>query len=499
MIPKSSESQANRCRAVGLGPVVLAIFLLLSACLPPEVDGDLDLDPSSVFSSADLTATPLPVRPQYNPGELVDYIAQTGDTLPALARRFNTREAEIRAVNPQIPLDATTMPPGMPMQIPIYYLPFWGTPFKILPDNLFVNGPSALDFDAETFVAARPGWLKDFSAYAGGEVRSGGGLVEYVALNYSVDPRLLLAILEYQTGALSRPERPDTPYLLGYRDYSRSGLYLQLAWAANTLNNGYYGWRTGLQTSFELPDGRLERPDPWQNAGTVGVQYYYSRLYLGVEYQTAIGPEGLARVYRTLFGDPWAMERPHIPVSLQQPPLRLPFAAGEVWAYTGGPHTGWGSGEPYAAIDFAPPAVIGGCTASELPARAMADGVVARSESGIVVLDLDGDGDERTGWVIFYLHVATGGRVHQGAVLRAGDPVGYPSCERGSATGTHIHIARKYNGEWIPADGPLAFNLEGWLAHNGDSPYRGTLTRGDRIVVASEVSDASSLVRAGVP
>lgn len=499
MTPKSSDSRVNRRRAARLWPVVLAAILLLSACLPPLEDDGLALAASPVLPAEGPTATPLPVRPQYNPGELVDYVAQTGDTLPALARRFNTSEAEIRAANPQIPLDATTMPPGMPMQIPIYYLPFWGTPFKILPDNLFVNGPSAVEFDAEAFVASRPGWLKDFSTYAGGEVRSGGGLVEYVALNYSIDPRLLLAILEYQTGALSRPERPDTPYMLGYRDYTRSGLYLQLVWAANTLNNGYYGWRTGLQTAFEFADGTLERPDPWQNAATVGIQYYYSRLYSGVEYRTAIGPDGLARVYRTLFGDPWAMEAPHIPVSLQQPPLRFPFAAGETWAYTGGPHTGWGSGEPYAAIDFAPPAVIGGCTASELPARAMADGVVARSESGIVVLDLDGDGDERTGWVIFYLHVATGGRVPQGAVLQAGDPVGYPSCERGSATGTHIHIARRYNGEWIPADGPLAFNLEGWVAHNGDAPYRGTLTRGDRTVIACECSDASSQVRAGDP
>lgn len=31
----------------------------------------------------------------------------------------------------------------------------------------------------------------------------------------------------------------------------------------------------------------------------------------------------------------------------------------------------------------------------------MADGVIARTGPAIAVLDLDGDGDERTGWVIF--------------------------------------------------------------------------------------------------
>jgi hypothetical protein len=119
-----------------------------------------------------------------------------------------------------------------------------------------------------------------------------------------------------------------------------------------------------------------------------------------------------------------------------------------------------------------------------------------RSETGEVTLDLDGDGDERTGWNIFYLHVATQGRAKVGDVLQTGDPVGYPSCEGGTSTGTHVHIARKYNGEWIPADGTLAFNLEGWIAHNGSEPYQGTLTRLSRTVTACECSNQPSFISA---
>jgi len=63
----------------------------------------------------------------------VDYIAQSGDSLEALAAHFNTTVDQIRTVNPQIPSETTTMPPGMPMKIPIYYLPFWGTTVQILP------------------------------------------------------------------------------------------------------------------------------------------------------------------------------------------------------------------------------------------------------------------------------------------------------------------------------------------------------------------------------
>jgi hypothetical protein len=39
--------------------------------------------------------------------------------------------------------------------------------------------------------------------------------------------------------------------------------------------------------------------------------------------------------------------------------------------------------------------------------------------------------------------------------LAQDDRVGHPSCEGGSSSGIHIHIARKFNGEWVLADGGL--------------------------------------------
>jgi hypothetical protein len=81
-------------------------------------------------------------------------------------------------------------------------------------------------------------------------------------------------------------------------------------------------------------------------------------------------------------------------------------------------------------------------------------------------------------------------------VLTAGQPLGHPSCEGGTSTGTHIHVARKYNGEWIPADGPIPFNMEGWIPHNGDAPYQGTLTRYSQTVIASINSTQESYVTA---
>ena len=486
--------------------LVIVSSLLASCSLPtiPSTGPQIfaPLLPTTELPAGPAGATPLPVRPDYKPAELVDYIAQSGDALPALAARFNTTVPEIRAANPIIPADATTMPPGLPLKIPIYFKSLWATPFKILPDSAFVDGPNDVGFNTSAFVASKPGWLKNYRAYAGYQYRSGAEIVDYVATNYSVSPRLLLALLEYKAGALSQAAPPDKPYPLDFPqpiyEHTAYLVYTQLFWAANTLNNGYYGWRSGKLTEFELKDGTIIRPDPWQNAGTVGIEYLFSMTDQGNAYDRAIGALGLARTYDDLFGDPWESDTTLLPGSLRQPPLDLPFPAGQVWTYTGGPHTGWGSGAPLAAVDFAPPSEHHGCFAPDKPdfVTAAADGVVARSSPDGIALDLDGDGDERTGWVLFYLHLSAESRAPAGQQLHAGDMIGYPSCQGGElVTGTHVHIARKYNGEWIMADGPLPFNFNGWIAHEGSAAYQGTLTRNGLVVKACTCSDLWSQIR----
>src|SRR3972149_204877 len=260
----------------------LVLILLSTACQPflitpvpaPVADPVVEEVPALPTPEGPVP-TPLPAREPFEPGTLVEYIAQTGDSLTALAFRFNTTESEIRKANPVIPDDATTMPPGFPMQIPIYYRPLWGTPYQILPDSLFVNGPAQRDFDAVAFVDAQPGWLKNYSvSLATGNLR-GGEIVGHVTANYSISPRLFLARLEYQLGALTSPEVPESieRYSLGYRHPQYPGLLRQLTWAANTLNNAYY---SGM---FELLDALVhlvlmkDSAVSEQTPATVALQY----------------------------------------------------------------------------------------------------------------------------------------------------------------------------------------------------------------------------------
>jgi murein DD-endopeptidase MepM/ murein hydrolase activator NlpD len=256
------------------------------------------------------------------------------------------------------------------------------------------------------------------------------------------------------------------------------------------LSEGYYGWRGGTLTEFSLADGTIVTPPQETNAGTVAIQYLFSRLYGEEMYKKATDlQKGFPALYAEMFGDPWtraAKVEPLIPPGTEQPALILPFLPGVRWAFTGGPHHAFEGSGPPASLDFAPPTAYTGCYQSEDWVVAMADGVVVRSELGVVVQDLDGDGLEQTGWALMYLHIEDRQRVPLGTVLKTGEQVGHPSCIGGRATGTHVHIARKYNGEWVPAGGSIPFVLDGWTVHYGEEAYLGTMTREGEVVTAHQ-------------
>src|SRR5512147_657904 len=107
----------------------LALFLiiLISSCAPAANSAGNSNQETQEQATATpepvIAPEPFPTRPVYAPGELVDYIAQPGDTLTSIASHFNTKVSEILTANSFIPANATTMPPSMPMKIPIYYAP----------------------------------------------------------------------------------------------------------------------------------------------------------------------------------------------------------------------------------------------------------------------------------------------------------------------------------------------------------------------------------------
>lgn len=436
------------------------------------------------------TPAPTPDPPRPLPTlrtESIRYVVQAGDFLNQIARMYGVSVESIVEANALTQPDLLEI--GQVLIIPPQVPVGTGPAFKIIPDSELVYGPAIADFDLAGFIEGQGGYLAGYSEEVDGQELNGKQIVERVAQEFSVNPRLLLTALEYQSGWVTRvsPDEAGLDYPLGMVQEGRKGLYRQLAWAADNLNRGYYLWRVGGVAAWSLANGALVAIDPSINAGTAGVQHYLAQLREYYAWMTAVGPEGFASTYRALFGDPfqYAVE-PLLPDDLAQPTMQLPFERGKRWAFTGGPHGGWGSGSAWAALDFAPPGDALGCVQSDAWIVAVADGLIVRAGNGAVVQDLDGDGLEQTGWTVLYMHVESRQRVRSGAYLKAGERVGHPSCEGGFSSGTHLHLARRYNGEWIPADQDLPFVLDGWVSVGSGREYDGYLQKDGRTIEAWE-------------
>jgi LasA protease len=415
------------------------------------------------------------------------YVVRAGDTLTGIAWAFGCTVEDLVRANGLTNANAIWV--GQRLAIPV--MPSLAGPaLKLVPDSELVYGPAYIHFDLGGFVAGQGGYLAGYIEVVDGWPTSGAEIVQTVAQRFSVGPRVLLALLELQAGWVTDPDPPvDTlTYPMGRVEFRRRGLYGQLEWTAAELNAGYYAWRREGSASARLVDGQRVAFAPGLNAGTAGVHNYLATVCDWQAWQRAVGPEGFVATYERLFGDPFAYTvEPLVPADLTQPEMRLPWPAGDIWYLTGGPHEGWGRGSAWAALDFVPGDLTGGCSPSREWVTAAAGGLVLRSEIGEVVVDLDGDGYEQSGWVLAYLHLAADGRVPAGTRVKQGQRIGHPSCEGGFADATHVHIARRFNGEWILAGaGPVPFILSGWRAHEGLRAYDGMLTKGEATRTACE-------------
>jgi len=497
-------------RRLWLAPLV-GLLLALTACVrpaprplvPPEATvaappTTAAIDPTSFAPVAeqlgtpipDYTGQPTPDAPYYDvaPGtesSVGNHTVAAGETLGTIAQRYNTTVEELISLNGLTNPDVITV--GQQLQVPgVEIQRAVGPTFKIVPDSELVYGPGAADFDTRAFVIALGGRLVGYQEEVEGQTMDGPDIVQLVADRHSVNPRLLLAVLEYRAGWVTQANPPEQTSRLG-AGADVTGLYRQLSWAANLLNLGFYGRADGGLRGFNLGETTQVIFAPTINHGTAGVQRFLGAVE-GVTYdswQRDAGPDGLFATYTRLFGNPFGYAHdPLLPAGLSAPALELPWAADETWYFTGGPHGAWNSGSAWGALDFVPPGEQAGCIQTDAWVTAMAPGVVVRSGHGAVVIDLDAgeeaaDGYAGTGWAVTSMHLETRDRIAAGTRVKTGDRLGHPSCEGGFSNGTHVHIVRSYNGRWISADGDMPFTLSGWVSSGAGAEYDGYLTRGN--------------------
>lgn len=412
------------------------------------------------------------------PAGAIRYTVQPGDTLIGLAGRYRVEAAAIRALDGgELPPNRLLEPgrelaisPESPSSLP---------GVRLLPDSEVVYAPDAIGFDLGGRVESFGGYLSVYRQRVDGEWLSGPEVIERVALEYSVNPRLLLAILEYRTGWLTDPRLPleaEWNFPLWIGDESQPGLYLQLTWAANELSEAYYGWRQGQFPALLFANGGELPLAPDLNAGSVALQHLVSHFSARPGPAFELASERLMDTYTELFGDPWAREVRLLDEAVSQPDMSLPFPSDHPWLFTGGPHGAWGTDSGWAALDFAPK-WDRESRSSDNEVLSVADAMVVRLEPGVIILDLDRDGQEQTGWSVLYLHIVPAAGIVPGALIAQGEPLGFAAEVGGVTHGLHLHIARKYNGEWMLADGPVPMNLGGWQVRAGQEPYQGVLFR----------------------
>ncbi len=244
--------------------------------LPPATDAPTPtiLAPAALVSP---TFPPTVAAEPADAGETVLYETQAGDTPRAIAVRFGVLPSDLTSAGGPLPAEGNLIDSGTRLIIP-RRLTSTGPSQRLIPDSEMVFSPNAADFDVSSFARNLGGYLTRYQEYIAGEMRPGPEVLALAARDNSVNPRLLLALLEYQSGWVTNPTRPSGDqwkYPMGRIDPGEAGLYRQLTWAANELGNGYYGWRAGTLTEIRLRDGIRLRLAPELNAGTIALQWYF--------------------------------------------------------------------------------------------------------------------------------------------------------------------------------------------------------------------------------
>src|SRR5262249_33215831 len=124
------------------------------------------------------------------------YVVQPGDTLTGIAAQFNVQLPTLLRLNPLanpnvLEVGQVIILPGEPTTT--------SPEFRIISDSLFVRGPDSKNFDVATFIAQQPGYIRNSSDTVEDVLLTGAEVVQRVSLEYSVDARLLLAILQYRS------------------------------------------------------------------------------------------------------------------------------------------------------------------------------------------------------------------------------------------------------------------------------------------------------------
>ncbi|MFR9719181.1 M23 family metallopeptidase [Aeromonas diversa] len=305
-------------------------------------------------------------------------------------------------------------------------------------EQLFVYGEAALAFDLEGYLSREaPHLLPRLET-----IRHWAGAT-------SINPQLLLALMEQRSQLLSRPRARAFEQPFGMAVGER-GFTPQLAAMARTLSERFYQAR-------ELAERRPK-----------GVTRSIAPTALALQTLPGSGHPPLAEVYEQLFGRGsfYSAATPKAtPAPLLAGLFQMPWRQGYSWKVNGA-HAHSGSGFPLSSID----------ASYDWPGWGSPTYTVAAANSGTVTVfsRCQVRVTHSSGWATNYYHMADIA-VRSGDYVEANTRLGtYASdrnqalCEGGSSTGPHLHFSLLYNGVFRSLQGTT---LGGYQVNVGSYSY----------------------------
>lgn len=131
-------------------------------------------------------------------------MVQGGDTLGIIAQRYGVSLEQLTDANQLA--NPNLLEVGQTLTISVATPQGLAPAFKIIPNSELVNGPASIGFDTEGFIRTRGGFLAQYTEEVDEKTLTGAQIVDRIAQDYSVSPRLLLAVLQYQSGWLDRTD-----------------------------------------------------------------------------------------------------------------------------------------------------------------------------------------------------------------------------------------------------------------------------------------------------
>lgn len=294
----------------------------------------------------------------------------------------------------------------------------------------------------------------------------------------SISPKLLLALMEQQSAALSKPHTADQLQQPFANLSTRQGFVAQLADVSNRLTQAFYQGHAYHKTGKN--EKHTSDKDAQRAIEQLFTDQHLSRRSPQATELTQQDSRRLTALYNRLFSQV-ANDSDTLPPQHQAQPtqvqsgdiadinqyFQLPFPTGEYWR-NGGSHTHSGSGSyPQSSLDFNRGGNWGD-NLSYIWVAAAAPGVVKYHSSCFMEII------HQDGWSTTYYHLSNI-QYGTGAYIERDVPIanyasykGQALCNGGASSGPHLHFSMKKNGQYYHLNG---MRFSGYAVQAGRSSY----------------------------